>query len=391
VSEQKARKAVEPLFELREYEAELFAPIERRVEVKAERAEEVELMPDMGSMIEGIMQPMMMMLTLGMVMPVMQQAMVGVLQSTEVTVVVKPGSIVSVEVTNSVLAVEVEGGNVNVTLEHSTIMLPVDLQGSTIMMPIDIQGATIMMPVDIQAQYVDLNVVITGQVGNVRISIQEVAGDVIFNVAQSGEWNVYVETKSGVAINIKTEADVVINIHTPLGEWVTKAEASSFSEVRESYWPISPDSQLVIHVIDGDRGVLRTIGFIIAWDDLTYLLDVYQQLRIEVYADQSPYDPGATPVWQSTSVGVDLLSGGYIVGGRIHNLLDTNAVNKLTASSNRGGLTWAYVNNNGYITVCGGYVRINVECMSDLYVVFKNLHSGETIRLWYAIEYGVYP
>ena len=121
MSQQKAKKAVEPLFELREYEAELFAPIERRVEAKVEEAREAELFPDMGSMIEGIMQPMMMMLTLGMVMPVMQQAMVGVLQSTEVTVIVKPGSIVAVEVQNSVLAVEVQGGTMNVTVEGGTI------------------------------------------------------------------------------------------------------------------------------------------------------------------------------------------------------------------------------------------------------------------------------
>ena len=107
--------------------------------------------------------------------------------------------------------------------------------------------------------------------------------------------------------------------------------------------------------------------------------------------DQDPSDPNSVPVWQSTSIGVDLLSGGYVIGGRVYNLLSKGAVNKLGASSDRGGLTWAYVNSNGYITACGGYIYVNVECMSDIYVVFKNLHSGETLRIWYAIEYGVYP
>ena len=109
---------------------------------------------------------------------------------------------------------------------------------------------------------------------------------------------------------------------------------------------------MVIHVINGERGVLKSIGLMIAWDNLSYLIDVFNQLQIEVYADQDPYDPDSTPVWQSTSKGADLLSGGYVTGGRVY---------------------------------------INVECMSDLWVVFKNLHSGETIRLWYAMEYGVYP
>ena len=121
MSEQKAKRVTEPLFEIREYEAELFAPIERKVETKVEEKREAELFPDMGSMVEGIMQPMVMMLTLGMVMPVMQQAIVGVLQSTEVTVIVKPGSIVAVDVKNSVLAVEVKGGAMNVTVEGGTI------------------------------------------------------------------------------------------------------------------------------------------------------------------------------------------------------------------------------------------------------------------------------
>ena len=301
---------------------------------------------------------------------------------------------------------------VSTGIVSSSIMLPIDVQGTTIMLPLDIQGSTIMLPVDIQGQVQTLDIRITGQVENVKIEIakvtegvtidvivknarlniyiEEIAEGVVFNVKPTGDAVFKVEAKEGY-FYIQTESDVVLNIHTPFGKWVTKAEASSFSEVKESYWPISPNDRLVIHVVDDDRGVLRAIGFIIAWDNLTYSLDVYHQLQIEIYADQDPYDPEATPVWQSTSVGVDLLSGGYIVGGRVHNLLNTNAINKLAASSDKGGLTWAYVNSNGYITACGGYIYINVECMSDIYVVFKNLSSAETLRIWYAIEYGVYP
>jgi len=282
-------------------------------------------------------------------------------------------------------------GTVEVRLTGATIMMPVDIQGSTIMMPIDIQGATIMMPVDIQAQYMDIDVRITGQVGYVKISIQEVAEDVVINIRNTAETAIYVRTESGVAINVKTESEVVLNIWTPSGKWATKAEPSTFGEVKESYYAIGPSSRLLLHVVNGERGVLRTIGFMIAWSDLTYTIDEFDKLQIEIYADQDPDAPGATPVWQSTSIGVDLLSGGYAYGGKVHNLLNTNAINKLAASSDRGGLTWAYVNSNGYITACGGYIYVNVECMSDIYVVFKNLHSGETLKIWYAIEYGVYP
>ena len=228
MSEEK-KKPAEPLFEYREYEADLFAPAERRVEVKAEREAEVELMPDMGSMVEGIMQPMMMMLTLGMVMPVMQQAMVGVLQSTEVTVVVKPGSIVSVEITNSVLAVEVEGGNVNVTLEHSTIMLPVDLQGATIMMPIDIQGATIMMPIDVQGATIMMPVDIQAQYVTLEVNITRIE-EAVINILEASKIGINIsaqsvgvflegtyETKQGKDVNLRGfthispfETDVVL-------------------------------------------------------------------------------------------------------------------------------------------------------------------------------------
>ena len=172
MSEQKVKREAEPLFEIREYEAELFAPIEGRVEVKQERTAEAELLPDMSSMIEGIMEPMVMMLTLGMVMPVMQQAMVGVLQSTEVTVVVKPGSVVSVDITNSVLAVEVHGGNVNVVITSSNIALPIDVQAATIAMPVDIQAQTANLKVDITAQSIEfVKIQIAGQIGNVLIEL----------------------------------------------------------------------------------------------------------------------------------------------------------------------------------------------------------------------------
>ena len=174
----------ELLLDVIEYGADLLAQTEGRAEVKTERTAEAELIPDARGVIDEVMQTMMAMVTFSMIMPMVQQTIVGALQSTEVTVVVKPGSIVSVEVTNSILAVEVQGGNVNVTLEHSTIMLPVDLQGTTIMLPIDVQGATIMMPVDIQAQYVTLEVNIT-KIEEAVINILEASKIGINVMAQS--------------------------------------------------------------------------------------------------------------------------------------------------------------------------------------------------------------
>ena len=211
MSEQKVKREAEPLFEIREYEAELFAPIEGRVEVKQERTAEAELLPDMSSMIEGVMEPMVMMLTLGMVMPVMQQAMVGVLQSTEVTVVVKPGSVVSVDITNSVLAVEVHGGNVNVQLVNSTIALPTDIQGSTIAMPVDIQAQTANLKVDIAAQSIEKIAIdiVSQSIGNVSVNIADVSGEVTFNVkAKDGYF--YIRTEEEVNITIVNPTNVPI-------------------------------------------------------------------------------------------------------------------------------------------------------------------------------------
>ena len=268
MSEQKAKKAVEPLFELREYEAELFAPAERKVEAKVEEAREAELIPDAGSMIEGIMQPMVMMLTLGMVMPVMQQAMVGVLQSTEVTVIVKPGSIVAVDVKNSVLAVEVKEGQINVTLVDSTIAFPTDVQAATIALPVDIQGQTLNVKIDIAAQSIDkIAIDIAAQsVGNIDVNIATVSEAVTFDVkiidASGVTFNVKITDATGVTFNVATASGVTLNIHTPSGAWVSASDTVTKYEIYPSDAPdttigIAPGSESGNLISDDGRGRLK--------------------------------------------------------------------------------------------------------------------------------------
>ena len=207
MSERKDKRIAEPLFEIREYEAELFAPMERKVEAKVEETREAELFPDMSSMIEGVMQPMVMMLTLGMAMPVMQQAMVGVLQSTEVTVVVKPGSIVAVDVQNSILAVEVKGGTMNVTVEGGTINVKTE------------PGTK--LAVDIAAQ----------SVGDISIKIADVESGVVLNVKaeQVGTWTVQAEQVGTWEVNANI-TNASLNVKVESGQIAVTFQESQYPD-----------------------------------------------------------------------------------------------------------------------------------------------------------------
>ena len=307
MSAQKDKRVAEPLFEIREYEAELFAPIERKVEAKVETAREAELFPDMGSMIEGIMQPMMMMLTIGMVMPVMQQAMVGALQSTEVTVVVKPGSIVAVEITNSVVAVEVSGGNVNVQLVDSTIALPIDIQATTIALPVDIQAQTINLKIDIAAQSIDLIKIdiANASIGKLAIDIADVSyGTIDINIyAQNPDLNVTILAPSGNAVS--TQQIVSRNDYkswsVSAGSWVKHTIATGKGRFKRLIGHIFTTSSsayvnwrnIIIHIrADGEDKFSAEGLRLCAIDEITGALTIHSVEGKAAGETWPPYRPG---------------------------------------------------------------------------------------------------
>jgi len=202
MSEQK-KKPVEPLFEIREYEAELFAPI-----------------------------------------------------STEVTVIVKPGSIVSVEVTNSILAVEVHGGTMNVIIEGGTVnvqtepgtALSVDITAQSMgNISIDLAAVSFTgtLKVDIAAQSVgNIAVDIAAQsVGNVAVDIAaqsmenitvdiaaQSIGNIAVDIAAQSVENITVDIAAQSIENISikiadVESGVVLDVRAEqVGTWSVQAE-----------------------------------------------------------------------------------------------------------------------------------------------------------------------
>lgn len=442
MSEEKAKKAVEPLFELREYEAELFAPIERRVEAKVEETREAELIPDAGSMIEGIMQPMMMMLTLGMVMPVMQQAMVGVLQSTEVTVIVKPGSIVAVEVQNSVLAVEVKEGQINVTLVDSTIAFPTDVQAATIALPVDIQGQTLNVKIDIAAQSIDkIAIDIAAQsIGNIDVNIATISEAVTFdvkiidasgvtfnvkitdatgvtfnvaitdatgvtfdvniakvdstitfkvniaNVESSVTFNVKITDVSGVTFNVATASGVTLNIWTPSGKWASVSELmSSASGTVPKIIPAGEELEF-FHLTG--RGRLMHIGL---WAVRGGTDDLIGDTRLRIYVDGE-----SSPSIDLSLEDIDFLNGWLLdhqmlFGFNRMNYGSDYWVCAAQSVNPTGALTWArYDHYHGYYDMAGAFLKLSVEFTSELSIRIYNANAAGGVNVLLAIIYGEY-